>query len=743
MAPATFSQASQSNEAGLQGRVHGGQQPIAGAAVQLYAVGQNGPASAATPLLASAAQTGDKGQFSLSGYTCPSPMRAVYLVATGGNPGLYSTTNPSIALMTALGPCGQLDQARTVTINEVTTVSAVWALAPYMQGYASVGADASSGTSFAAAWEGAAQMADIATGAAPGTGSANTVPVTKINSLANILASCVNSSGGRAGDGSVCGQLFAASTADGITPADTVAAALNMERHPAQGVARLFDLAGAVIPFEPQLASAPADWGLSSTPAGIQPTFDFPPLLPSLRINLAGPTLDPGRITAGTVTLSLPAPAGGLTVALSSAPAGVISLPGTVSIAAGQTSGRIVYTGTTLGAATLSASATGYTASSASLTVQLPVAQPKFFGMSVLDFGNVTPRLTFGTARSWDAYPALDWAESNPAPGVFLFSQLNAWIQLNQAQGRDMIYTFGRTPQWASTQPNAPGAYSPGQCAAPQLDAWDAYVTAAALASAGRIKYWEVWNEWDQPGFYCGDIPTMVAMAQHAYAIIKAIDPSATVFSPTSVGGAGAHQLALFMLNGGIGSFDAVAFHGYEGTNAEAIVPIVWVYRNALNVFGVPWIPLWDTEFSWGDNPIGDDAHRAAFLAKEYVLHWSSGVDRALWYAYDGQPEWGRLVDDNLNLLPDGVAYGQVQNWIEGATLFTPCAADSGGTWTCGITRAGGYSATIAWNSSSAVTFAVPAGATRFRDLGGNVTPLYAGTVSVGNMPLLFETGAP
>src|SRR5579859_3810185 len=136
-------------------------------------------------------------------------------------------------------------------------------------------------------------------------------------------------------------------------------------------------------------------------------------------------------------------------------------------------------------------------------------ARPAFFGLTVNDFANVRPLVTFGTTRSWDAYQGLDWAEANPASGQFNFDPLNKFIAINQGRGAEMIYTFGRTPRWASTKPNAPGPYGPGQCAPPNLTAWDQYVTAVVTSAAGRIHYWELWNEPNFAELYCGDVATM------------------------------------------------------------------------------------------------------------------------------------------------------------------------------------------------------------------------------------------
>jgi polysaccharide biosynthesis protein PslG len=371
------------------------------------------------------------------------------------------------------------------------------------------------------------------------------------------------------------------------------------------------------------------------------------------------------------------------------------------------------------------------------------VASSVFFGLTVLNYQNMTPALTFGTTRTWDAWPALDWAEANSAAGTNNFAPLNAFIATAQSRDAQVIYTFGRTPQWASTSPGATGPYGPGQCAAPTLSAWDQYVTSVVTNAAGRIKYWELWNEPDQAASYCGDIPSMVTMAQHAYAIIKKIDPSAVVLSPAASGESGATWLNSFLAAGGLHTFDVVAFHGYGGTQAEQINKIVDDYRQVMSRYNLSALPLWDTEGSWGDDSIGDDAHRAAFLAKYFFLQWSRGVDRVVWYAYDGAPQWGRLIDATGKLLPSGVAYGESYKWIVGATLTQPCSQDQSGTWTCSISRPGGYQAQILWNSTvkSSLNVKAPQQMTDYRDLTGSVHPIVGGTVPVQNLPILLESG--
>lgn len=261
----------------LNGRVYGGQQPVSGASVGLYAVGTSGPGSPAQALLSQTVLTDSNGKFNLSGlYTCPTPEAQVFLTARGGNPGLPpGSTNPNIALMAVLGTCADLNTTTFVNLNEQTTVGAIWPLATFMSSPTEVGS-AAGDPLFGDAVLRTKQLVNVATGAAPGSVAVPgyTVQITKINHLADILASCINSSGGVAGDGTACGRLFAATTPAGDSaPTDTVTAALRIAQNPAQNVSALFDAVAPYPPFQPTLSSAPADWSLDFLPIPVEPTI--------------------------------------------------------------------------------------------------------------------------------------------------------------------------------------------------------------------------------------------------------------------------------------------------------------------------------------------------------------------------------------------------------------------------------------------------------------------------------------
>ena len=244
----------------LHGSVHGGQQPVTGATIQLYAANAaGGYGSNSVALLTSPVATTSGGSFTITGlYTCPSAGSLVYLTATGGNPGLGGS-NANLALMTALGPCGNLSPSTNVNINELTTIASVYALSPFMKSFSAVGSSAGNLQGLTNSFATVNNLVNINSGTLSGpTLPANAVlPATELNTLADILASCINSGGGAANDGSACGSLFQYTTpTGGSAPTDTISAALNIARSPGSNVAALIGLTLPSSPYQPTLASA-------------------------------------------------------------------------------------------------------------------------------------------------------------------------------------------------------------------------------------------------------------------------------------------------------------------------------------------------------------------------------------------------------------------------------------------------------------------------------------------------------
>ena len=248
----------------LSGSVHAGATPVSGASVKLYAASSAGYGSQAAPLLSSSVKTDASGNFTLN-YTCPSSSALVYLVATGGNPGLSAgTNNVALAMMTALGSCGSLGSTARVSIDEVTTAASVFALAQFMSPGANVGTSGTNLQGLANAFATINNLVNVGNAAVPGPSlpAGAAAPTASLNTLANILNGCASMA-------SSCAALFSAATASGSTaPTNTIDAALAIALNPALNPATLYALTPANPPFQPALTQAPNDWMLSITYTG-------------------------------------------------------------------------------------------------------------------------------------------------------------------------------------------------------------------------------------------------------------------------------------------------------------------------------------------------------------------------------------------------------------------------------------------------------------------------------------------
>jgi len=244
----------------------GGQQPVANVALQLYAVGTTGYGSAATPLLpANTVFTTAAGNFTLPAFTCADPASMVYLVGLGGQPiaavgQTPAITNNNLALMVGLGACSTVG-TNFINVNEVTTVATVYALSPFMTGITNIGAPNSNMTGLTNAFAAINKLVNTTNGtvSGPALPVGATLPITKINTLADILEQCVNSAGGSASDttdgqtnGTGCGKLFYLTKA-AVTPTDTITAAMNLAQNPGTNVTKLNSLRSASPVFAPAI----------------------------------------------------------------------------------------------------------------------------------------------------------------------------------------------------------------------------------------------------------------------------------------------------------------------------------------------------------------------------------------------------------------------------------------------------------------------------------------------------------
>jgi hypothetical protein len=288
----------------IRGKAFGGNQPIVGMSIYLYAAATNGYGQPSLSLLTSSVgtpadtnghffvTTGNDGGFSISSdYACTEG-QDLYLYGVGGNPG--SGANSAAGMLAVLGTCPSSGTMATLTpfvwLNEVTTAAAAYAMSGFATDATHVSDDeavvgnttaANAKTGMANAFANAANLVDLASGTAliappqsttpcgpsdtPGVTACSSSPQANLNTVANVLAACVNTNSNTS---SQCTTLRNDATSDGTpsgtVPADTATAAINMAHHPSANVSNLWNIINGQPAFVPYVSSAaPADYTLS------------------------------------------------------------------------------------------------------------------------------------------------------------------------------------------------------------------------------------------------------------------------------------------------------------------------------------------------------------------------------------------------------------------------------------------------------------------------------------------------
>jgi streptogramin lyase len=261
---------------GLTGTVATGKKAIVGAHVYLFAACNTGYGLSSTSLL-SATETGTSdsvgayvvtnayGAFSMAGdYTCTTG-QLLYIYASGGDSG--SGANSASGLLAAIGPCPSSSSSTvSVWVNEVSTVATAFALSGFAIDPTHVSSSATTlaKTGISNAFANVANLETLSTGVAlAATASGGIAPQAKVNTLANVLAACVDPSGSVT---NACNLLFTNALSAGYagaTPTNTAAAAINVAHNPAVFTTSLFQIAASAPPYAPALSVSPTDFTMA------------------------------------------------------------------------------------------------------------------------------------------------------------------------------------------------------------------------------------------------------------------------------------------------------------------------------------------------------------------------------------------------------------------------------------------------------------------------------------------------
>lgn len=403
---------------------------------------------------------------------------------------------------------------------------------------------------------------------------------------------------------------------------------------------------------------------------------------------------------------------------------------------------------------------------------------------------------TVGADRFWDGegvqlssiFPTSDLSKAN-------WTKFDARIARAQQNGADMLMVLGgNIPKWASSDPtgndytcslystkyDANGNRIPnsgvGEGAPPKdRTVWKNMVKAVVARAAGRIKYWEVWNE----PYICGQLnlrrPTdnvkyLVDLANDAATIIKANgNPNKLVVLSPSFALERLDYVDQYLAQGGGNYFDVVSVHAYDyfleqrlgsdPSTGRADAPETMFVRehnvlnlkNILNKYNLGSKPIWDTEsgYSVDTNPVdrtGNDTLGAPYVARHLLLTSLAGMDRTYYYSWDHRENIVALsrelngVGNGSTKGNAGLAYQSMAKWLTGAQVIDVVSPSTlGAPWTVKLKRtATGTTEYIVWEpTGTTVDYPLPAGMSYVSSLLGPKS-LVTGPVKVNGWPQLL-----
>jgi hypothetical protein len=271
---------------------------------------------------------------------------------------------------------------------------------------------------------------------------------------------------------------------------------------------------------------------------------------------------------------------------------------------------------------------------------------------------------------------------------------------------------------------------------------FQAFVTALVTHSAGRIAYYELWNEPDCNCFWTGTTAQLVRMSQDAAIIIRSIDPNAKILSPSAHGWSMAHWFDDFVAAGGASYFDIVNVHmrGQDTSNAspEQFLTVWGQVQSEVQARNLTSLPIWDDEHGIrATDGLTNPDELAGYVARSVILRAGvGGLQRQYVYMWDSAAPYG--LQGNLA----GTAWDQTASWLLGHSI-SPCVA-TGTVYTCELDNG-----EIVWDTAQSCSngtcttssYAYPTKYAWYRvTSNASQTPLTGSTVQIGYKPILLTS---
>ncbi|EKD78938.1 MAG: hypothetical protein ACD_41C00224G0004 [uncultured bacterium] len=262
---------------------------------------------------------------------------------------------------------------------------------------------------------------------------------------------------------------------------------------------------------------------------------------------------------------------------------------------------------------------------------------------------------------------------------AFNFDTYDAVIDTYEAHEIEVVGLLTYSSSWASDNPGAVDyEFYP-----PDLDAWSDYVETVTEHYAGRITYWEIWNEPNHASFWKGDESDYADLFNSAVTAAQAGNPDAKIVFGGLSGADYAFLEDVLPLIDNVDDIAVMAIHPYSNYAPEVaadgvntLTTDLYNVKAVLNRFEMTRTPIWLTEIGWQTGTDGvANRTQAEYLTRAYTQALAiPDVEKIFWYSLvDAGSDFG-LIDDDFVPKEAASALGFVAeeltgHWFKDQTL--------------------------------------------------------------------------
>lgn len=344
--------------------------------------------------------------------------------------------------------------------------------------------------------------------------------------------------------------------------------------------------------------------------------------------------------------------------------------------------------------------------------------------------------------RLWDTQTS--WIDLNGAgQGVYNWTNLDTMLNEANTLGVDVLYSFGKVPGWASSNPadpNCKDGYHAGDCAPPSdVDTGDTYfkgfVTALMQHAGNKISAFEMWNEPYNLPYWDGTPQQLATMVADAAQIIRAANPNAIIITPSVSPWPNQQVFIQNFLTAAQGrvTFDVFGMHDYTwGGPAEKVVSEINQVKSFQSAVGMQNIPLWGVEGSDKEWSSFTQQQKDDFVARYLTLELNSGSQRHYWYSWNTSTVGGLIGTSGATV------YTTVSSWFNGRTPLGCSKAwnkvNQGYAYLCTLQDTTAHQ--VLWITAGATTYSTTASSYETTD--GVIHPVVGGSVPVNDSPVFI-----